>query len=144
MGDTNILLLFSPFQRNTRLPVLLSWKCPCFQSCLVAGSDSFLVQVSHYEPGMGTIKTQLFQLLIRSHSGQLAQSLALHLHGGCVLKIYMNFLFVSVLLTASLLLLCLGVLLPLLPSMGPVGEVGGSRRDLSAIQARCCDSFLQV
>lgn len=123
MGDANILLLFSPFQRNPRLPVLLSWKCPCLQSCLVAGSDSFLVQVSHFEPGMGTIKTQLFQLLIRSPSGQLAPSLTLYLRGGCVPKIHMNFLFVSVLLTSSLLLLCLAVLL--LPSMGSVGEVRG-------------------
>lgn len=96
MGDANILLLFSSFQRNPRLPVLLSWKCPSLQTCLVAGSDSFLVQISHYEPGMGTIKTQPFQLLIRSPSGQLAQYLALHIHGGCVLKMHMNVPFVKV------------------------------------------------
>lgn len=96
MGDANILLLFSPFWRNPRLSVLLSWKCPSLQSCLVVGSDSFLVQISHYEPGMGTIKTQLFQLLIRSPSGQLTQSLALHSCGDCVLKVHMDVLLVKV------------------------------------------------
>lgn len=145
MGDANILLLSSSFQRNPRLTVSLGWKCPSCQSCLVAGSDSFLVQISHYEPGKGTIKTQLFQLLIRSPNGQLSQSLALYLHGGCVLETHMNFLFVKVSYSLpSLLLLCLGVLPPLFPSMGPVGEVGGSLGDLSVIQARCCDGILQV
>ena len=83
VGDANILLLLSSIQRNPRLPVSPSWKCPFLQSCLTAGSDSLLVQISHahFEPGMGSSKTQPFQLLIRSPSGWLAQSLALHLQG---------------------------------------------------------------
>lgn len=83
VGDANTLLLLSSIQRNPRLPVSPSWKWPFFQSCLTAGSDSFFVQFSHahFESGMGSSKTKPFQLLLRSPSGWLAQSLALHLQG---------------------------------------------------------------
>lgn len=86
MGDANILLLFSPFSEKSQIASIVELKCPSLQSCLVAGSDSFLVQVSHCEPGMGAIKTQLFQLLIRSPSGQLIQSLALQSMGVVCLR----------------------------------------------------------
>ena len=58
VGNANILLLLSPIQRNLRLSVSLSWKCPFPQSCLTVGSDAFLVQMSHnhFEPGVGPIR----------------------------------------------------------------------------------------
>lgn len=58
-------------------------KCLFLQSCLTAGSAPFSGEQphAHFPPGMGSSKTQAFQLLISVSSGQLAQTLTLHLHG---------------------------------------------------------------